>query len=71
MKQMNVTKSDSVPFVGTAVGWALNRLGNFTLADAVMLATLVFTIFKIIPAAIHAWNALRRFWKENFGKDDQ
>jgi hypothetical protein len=62
---MNLTKSDSVPFFGTAIGWTLNRLGNLSLADAVMLATLIFTIFKIIPAAIHAWNAIRRFIKEH------
>jgi hypothetical protein len=67
--RMNVTKSDSVPFVGTIVGWTLERLGKFSLSDAVMLATLVFTICKIVPAAVHAWNVIRRFWAENFGKD--
>ena len=60
-----ITKSDTIPVLGFTFGKALEYAGRMTLSDWVMVATLVFTVCKIIPAAIHAWNALNRFFQKD------
>jgi hypothetical protein len=64
MNGMNLNKTDTVPVAGWMVATVLDWLGKVTLSQAVMAATLIFTLCKIPPAAIHAYKVIRRIFKK-------